>query len=287
MAAASARADEIYAALRSAGGDADVVVLHSALVPLGLRPERLKDDFLTALLRLVDDGTTLALLSFTFSFCAIGWYHERLSRPETGTLSEWLFGSGTAVRTRHPVYSFLVAGPLTDRLLDTSDRDAFGPRTIFERFDDLHARIVMAGNSWQWCTQVHRYEEVAGVPYRHHMYFGGIAKYGAGWEAACPRLCVRDSLLDSTLNFSVLFRQLSGAGAIAATPLGRGSVQGIATDVLRERCLALLERDPFILLDRPREIERRLAERGYVGSVAPPRVRADNTDWTLEPSLGA
>jgi aminoglycoside N3'-acetyltransferase len=274
------RKEEIYSVLRSSIGTGELVVLHSALVPLALRPQGLEEDMLGALRCLIDDGKTLALLSFTFSFCSSGWFHYALSPPESGVLASWFMELPEAHRTRHPVYSFVVAGPLAESLTETRDDEAFGAGTIFEVFDERNARIVMLGSSWQWCTQIHRYEELSSVPYRHRMFFTGTAHYSAGAVEACPRLYVRDSELGSQLNFSRIFERARAKGVISTGELGRGRVEAVSAAELRPICLQLLAEDPFAVLDAPREIERRVASRRYLGSAERPTGFAEVTSWT-------
>lgn len=276
---ATPRSNEIYAILREAVAERELVVIHSALVPLAIRPARLEDDLIAALRRLLDDGKTVTLPAFTFAFCASGWYHHQLSIPESGVLAQWFLRLPEVRRTRHPVYSFAVAGPQAERILAAGDDEAFGPGTVFEVFDECDACIVMLGASWQWCTQIHRYEELASVPYRHRMFFAGTACYDDGVVHACPRLYVRDSELRSVLNFSRVFQRARGEGYIMSRPLERGRVEAVGTNDLSSVCVQALAEDPYAVLDEPREVERRVAARRYLGSAGPPIGPAEVTSW--------
>ncbi len=42
------------------------------------------------------------------------------------------------------------------------------------------ATLVMLGCGWKYCTQFHRYEEQAAVPYRYYKEFVGQADFADG-----------------------------------------------------------------------------------------------------------
>ena len=262
-AATGARAGAVASALVSAIGEHTLVVLHSAIPAFGMFPHRLREDWLAAVARLADAGITLALPAFTFSFCKRGWYHFDQSPSETGLLADWVWRSGAARRTPHPVYSFAVVGPLKEVCCAWNELGAFGAGTLFELFDRVNARIVFAGATWQSCTQVHRYEELAEVPYRYRKDFAGTADFGAGPGPVCARLCVRDVALGSTLNYTRPFDRLRREGRILRTKLERGTIESVSSADVSAVCMDLLREDPFCMLDDPRLIEQRLALRGH------------------------
>ena len=258
-----ARRDDIYRALRACVDPADrLVILHSALFAFRTPAEGLKWDVLAALRRLLSDGITLALPAVTFSYCRTGRYHHRLSRPETGVLVEWFLEAPEARRTPHPVYSFAVAGPLADELTGCRVDRAFGAGTVFEVFERHDARIVMLGAGWSSCTQVHRYEELAAVPYRHEHAVPGEADFGAGPEAVDLRMVVRDTALDSILDFSPLFDLLREQDAIRSAPLLGGTVESVGCADLHATADKMLGEDPYALVRTPRVIEHRVRQSG-------------------------
>lgn len=262
-----ARRDDIYRALRACVDPADrLVIVHSALFTFRTPADGLKWDLLAALRRLLSEGITLALPAVTFSYCRTRRYHHRRSRPETGVLVEWFLELPEARRTPHPVYSFAVAGPLADELLACRRDRAFGAGTVFEVFERRGARIVMLGAEWSSCTQVHRYEELAAVPYRHEHAVPGEADFGAGPEPVDLRMFVRDTALDSILDFSPLFDRLSERGAIRRTQLLGGAVESAGCADLHATADEMLGEDPYVLVRTPRVIEHRVrqSQRGTV-----------------------
>ena len=256
-----ARRDDIYRALRACVDPADrLVIVHSALFAFRTPTEGLKWDMLTALRRLLSEGITLALPAVTFSYCRTRRYHHRESRPETGVLVEWFLELPEARRTPHPVYSFAVAGPLADELMGCRSDRAFGAGTVFEVFERRGARIVMLGAGWSSCTQVHRYEELAAVPYRHEHAVPGEADFGAGPEPVDLRMFVRDTALDSILDFSPLFDRLRAQGSIRRALLLGGAVESAGCADLRAAADEMLTEDPYALVRAPRVIEHRVRQ---------------------------
>ncbi|MFF4320696.1 HAD-IIIC family phosphatase [Streptomyces sp. NPDC001568] len=252
------RRDEIHAALRSVLGPTDrLLVLHSSLFAFRTDLRGLRGDLLAALRALVAEGVTVALPAVTFEFCRTKEYHHRTSAPDTGVLVEWFLGLPEVRRTPHPVYSFAVAGPLTDELMACPSDTAFGAGTVFEVFERHDARIATLGASWNSCTQVHRYEELAAVPYRHPMTVSGKADFGAGPVAVDLEMIVRDTALRSTLDFAPVFDRLRADGAMTTGELWGTTVESVSTGDLARVCGALMGDDPWALLREARVIEHR------------------------------
>ncbi|MEV7543754.1 HAD-IIIC family phosphatase [Streptomyces sp. NPDC089915] len=252
------RRDELLAALRSVlGPDDRLVVLHSSLFAFRTPAEGLRGDLLAALRALVAEGVTVALPAVTFEFCRTAEYHHRTSAPNTGVLVQWFLGLPEVRRTPHPVYSFAVAGPLADELADCPSDTAFGDGTVFEVFERHAARIVTLGADWNSCTQVHRYEELAKVPYRHPMTVSGTADFGAGPVPLDLEMIVRDTALDSVLDFAPVFDRLRADGALARTGLWDAAVESVSVTDLARVCGELIGADPYVLLREPRVIEHR------------------------------
>lgn len=254
----TSRRDEVYDALRAVLGPADrVVVLHSSLFAFRTPAEGLRGALLGALRALIADGITLALPAVTFEFCRTKEYHHRRSAPNTGVLVEWFLDLPEVRRTPHPVYSFAVAGPLADELMACRSDTAFGAGTVFEVFEQREARIVTLGASWDSCTQVHRYEELADVPYRHPMLVSGTADFGAGAVGLDLHMIVRDTALRSTLDFSPVFDRLRDSGVMARRELWGDAARSVSTTDLARVCGDLMAEDPYVLLREPRTVEHR------------------------------
>ena len=91
-------------------GDDDVVVIHSSLAHFSFTSQVSKWDFLYVLRGLVQEGKTVLLPAFTFSFCRTGDFNA--AKPsEVGVLADWALELPEFERTSHPIYSYAVAGP--------------------------------------------------------------------------------------------------------------------------------------------------------------------------------
>src|ERR1700732_1276577 len=119
------------------GTEPGLAVIHSSLADLGSRDAMNRWDVLYSLHCLIGYGWTGALPAFTFSFCGGRPFHHSKSPSEVGILADWLLADHPgAVRTPHPIYSFVVAGPKAESLVACPSTTTFGddsPFGLFER----------------------------------------------------------------------------------------------------------------------------------------------------------
>lgn len=170
-----------------------VAVIHSSLPELGGPGQLSRWDVLAALDRFVSEGWTICLPAFTFSFCRGQPFDHASSPSEVGVLADWArVDLPGARRTAHPIYSFVVAGPLAGALEGRQAETTFGAGSPFEFFEQRQATLVMLGCDWKFCTQFHRYEELAAVPYRLYKDFSGLAGSGPSRAVVSARMFVRD-----------------------------------------------------------------------------------------------
>lgn len=269
---------ELTAALEAVVRPRDeLVILQSSLFHLASSAGGLKWEALASVRALADAGHTLALPAFTFSYVRDGCYHHQHTVSGSGQLADWVLELPEARRTPHPVYSYVVLGPRREDLLACRRDAAFGEGTVFEFFEADDARIVLAGASWQTLTQVHRYEELFGVPYRERMHIEGLADFGDGGVPAAVDMFVRDVTLDSVLNFTPVIDELRRAGAIDRAEVGRGAVEATSCQAVRAACHRVIGADSYALVERPRIIEHRVATRA-LAPVCVAVVGAQNVD---------
>jgi FkbH-like protein len=250
-----------------------LVVIHSSLSGLVAPGDVSRWDVLAALNGLVQDGWTIALPAFTFSFCGGKPFDLQSSASEVGILAGWaLTGLADARRTPHPIYSFVVAGPLADKLAALRPLTTFGEGSPFEFFEQQGAALVMLGCDWKYCTQFHRYEEIAGVPYRYFKDFAGQMRMGRTEQSVVARTFVRDLQIDPENDFSPAVEVLRARGAIATRPLWRGKVEAAAVTALAAVCNEQLGKDALAHVKNAPEIAFKLAKRKEAAAAAPLRV---------------
>ena len=244
-----------------------VAVIHSSLPDLGGPGQLGRWDMLAALDRFVNEGWTICLPAFTFSFCRGQPFDQAGSPSEVGILADWARAAlPGARRTSHPIYSFVVAGPLTGALEALQAETTFGAASPFEFFEQRQATVVMLGCDWKFCTQFHRYEELAGVPYRLYKDFSGLAGRVGSRTAVSARMFVRELTSNPQNDFSPAVEALRAGGAILTSALWRGQVQATSVVALAEVCRQQLAVDPFAyvkdasrvayLVTKQREAER-------------------------------
>jgi len=231
-----------------------VAVIHSSLADLGGPGHLGRWDLLAALDRFVGEGWTICLPAFTFSFCRGQPFDEAASPSEVGVLADWAQAAlPGARRTSHPIYSFVVAGPSTGALRALQAETTFGAGSPFEFFEERQATVVMLGCDWKFCTQFHRYEELARVPYRLYKDFSGLAGSPTSQAIVSARMFVRELRSNPQNDFSPAVEALRAGGAIATTTLWRGQVQATSVAALAEVCRRQLDADPFAYVsDAPR-----------------------------------
>ncbi len=213
-----------------------------------------------ALRALLQEGRTLALPTFTFHFLRAGEY-VWTTASETGVLSEAARQLLEFERTENPVYSFAVAGPASSEIKPDQNTEVFGAGSIFDKFDTCSARILLVGCGLRSCTQFHRYEADAKVPYRLMKRFEGTADYGSGPVAAAVDMFARDLEVDAQNDFTKVEEMLTRSGALTRTQLWGGEIIGIDCAALRRATMSLLGADPYVLTTPARQVEAKVRNR--------------------------
>lgn len=225
------------------GEEPGVVVIHSSLADLAPPTGFSQWDFLYGLFCLIKNGWTVALPAFTFSFCDGRSFHHQKSNSEVGVLADWLLANHPdALRTRHPIYSFVAAGPAATRLLECASTTTFGDDSPFGLFERENAALIMLGCPWRYATQFHRYEEKAAVPYRYFKQFSGRADMddGNGERDVSAGMYARELAVYPINDFSPVVSRLRSEGLIRGASLWRGRVEATRVADLARVCTHML-----------------------------------------------
>lgn len=266
--------NEMLDALRAVlPGKPGIAVVHSSLSTLMVPHAFNHFRSIEAVDQLSREGWTIALPAFTFSFCGGQPYNVRDSVSEVGQLATWVLkGLPFARRTLNPIYSFVVVGPQSDSICMMAGASTFGSNTPFEYFEHKDAQIVMLGCGWKYCTQFHRYEELATVPYRYFKTFEGEVVTGTSVTRTSTEMYVRDLELDPKNDFSAAVRQLEEQNALRKVGLWRGSVEVVATSDLAATCRRQLAANPFAYLSNGPLVAAKLLQRRAKAKEEPIRV---------------
>jgi FkbH-like protein len=240
--------DEIYRCLKSSINDNPIAIIHSSLIHLRFNDQKLKWHLLSALRRLLIDNITIVIPTFTFSFCHGNEFNLVNSPSETGILGDWFQELEGVRRTEHGIYSFAIAGPNSQEILDCVNTTTFGKDSVFGLFDRLDARLVMLGCDWKYCTQFHYYEEEYKVPYRLYKEFKGDVNISGEMRKKIFKMYVRNLDLAPENNFSIVIKELDARGDIDRIQLGNSAVESASCFNIGSVSRKLLDRNPFAFL---------------------------------------
>lgn len=134
------------------------------------------NEFINVLQDIVGVEGTLLFPVFTWKFCRERFFDARTSLGEVGSLNNWILKKRSDfVRTKHPLYSFMVWGKEADYLSSIANVDAWGEDSIFAHLHHNHGKMVLFNVSLQrGFTFVHYVEECIRVPYRYNKSFSGL-----------------------------------------------------------------------------------------------------------------
>ncbi len=251
--------------------DDRLLVIHSSLPHLKPPAQVGKWDFLWALRQLLAGGHSIAIPAFTFSFCRGKPFDLKASPSETGLLGDWALDLPEFRRTRHPIYSYAVAGPLADQVLACRNSTTFGADSQLALFEALDARILMMGCDWSYCTQFHRYEEEAAVPYRYFKTFGAQADFGEGMAEAKATMLVRTLDVPCRNDFEPVIRLMHQARAVVSRPLWGGVVESAACSAVAAACRQVLA-DPWGMVEQGHRSAWLLERKQMAAGQAPVRL---------------
>jgi FkbH-like protein len=244
------KSEEVFDALISVNiSDSKLLVIHSALPSLGYQDKDLKWVLLKAIKKLVRAGYTIAIPAFTFKFLETGRYDYRM-QSETGLLADWMAELIGAIRTRSPIYSFVVVGNLARQLGDINGESLFSSESIFQFFEEENATYIMLGTRWEYCTQFHKYEEEVQAPYRYYKNFTGKAKYPSAEIDVSINMYVRDEKIDPVNDWSKIELSLRENRVITTSRLWGGVVEGASCSDIAKYSRLLLSKNKYSFVEK-------------------------------------
>lgn len=169
--------DDIVAALRRAGlREGDLVLLHSALSPLG-HVEGGPDAVIDAVRTVIGKDGTLLVPTFSRSEVNVDGsafrskkfrpYHPVKSRPWVGRVPTRFLQYESVLRSAHPTHSVAGFGPLAGACLNEHrENDApFSPRSPLARMLEHDAKMIWLGADINTTTLFHLLEAEADMPF--------------------------------------------------------------------------------------------------------------------------
>jgi len=175
----------------------DTVFIHSSYSSLGKTPGGVEggpQTVIEALLEIIGLEGTLIMPTFNYDFLRGTPWDIRTTPSQMGVLTELVRTDPRAKRMFHPIYSMAAIGKHADELAAHQSNDCFGETTIFTKFREWDAKILIIGLAYsKSITFLHHCEQLAGVDYRFLKEFKGLAidQQGKPHEAAYT-MFVRD-----------------------------------------------------------------------------------------------
>jgi len=232
----------------------DHLLVHSNLTVLGWPVDGI-GMYLDVLRELVGDDGTIAVPTFSFSFCREGRFDLFATPSEAmGSFSEYVRTQPGARRTRHPMQSLALLGHHAARLAGISTSSAFGCGSVMARLPKLGFKLLLLGASARSVSMVHYSEESARVPYRFWKSFVGRVDMGQGERTTSYEMYVRDLDAAPDVNEERVRQRLTARGQWRDEPLNYGRV---ATCRIADytRCAdEMLRADPYALIENREQV---------------------------------
>ena len=127
--------------------------------------------FFDSILDVIGEEGTLLIPTYSWDFCHQTAFDYKKTKSQVGVLGDQALRNPKFQRTRHPLYSFAVAGKDQQLLCDMNNVSSFGSDSPFAYLERVHAKQVMMDVEYDqlWgFTYVHYVEEkvVDKIPYR-------------------------------------------------------------------------------------------------------------------------
>ena len=159
----------------------DILYIASDITRILLHHKRKEEkfyanDLIDYFLERVGSKGSLLFPTFNWGFCKGETFDYNKTPSETGSLSKIALLREDFLRTKHPIYSFVVKGKDQDYLYNLDDESGWGPKSLFAYFYENNAKNLFIGIDYKnGFTFDHYFEEKIGVDYRYFKYFE--AKY--------------------------------------------------------------------------------------------------------------
>ncbi|MFN2274807.1 MAG: DUF2172 domain-containing protein [Anaerolineales bacterium] len=155
----------------------DTIFVHSAYSTLSRAPGGVEGGpgtVIDAILEVIGEQGTLIMPTFNYEFLKGVPWDIRTTPSQMGVLTELVRVDPRAKRMHHAIYSMAAIGAHADELASHRTSDCFGETSIFTKFREWDAKILILGLIYsKSITFLHHCEQMAGVDYRFLKEFSG------------------------------------------------------------------------------------------------------------------
>ena len=231
----------------------DTLFVHPDISVFGKLALQNKDTLLSGLVGVFQDSVgktgTIAMPTFTYSFCNGVTYDKMNTRSTVGALTEFFRHQPGVERSVHPIFSVAAWGNDKARILKTR-KDCFGRDTVFGTLHAMNAKIVLFGVSFQACTFLHYVEQIHAGPYRSMNTFHGTIIDGKRTYEDAYTYFVRP--LDGSVenDFNRIEPYLRREDLLKETMVGNGTILLVSARDLFDAGASLLDADPYYFLQQ-------------------------------------
>lgn len=244
--------EDFVSALTSVGvTHGDTLFVHSAIDKFGkvgpaFEPKVLCGSLVRALERSIRSKGTLAMPTFTYSYCETRVFDIDTSPSEVGALGEFFRKQHGVIRSQHPIFSIAASGPRAKALVETGV-DAFGDDSIFGNLRRSNALLVFLGSTFKSCTFAHHITQMHGVPYRFIKTFSGVIIKGRRRRTIDATYFVRP--LDGTIDIDLsrLEHRLLEKNLLKKVSVGSSMIEAVRAEAMFTEGMKLLDEDIYAL----------------------------------------
>lgn len=168
--------NELLTGFRQTGvQEGDTIMVHTSFKSLG-GVEGGVDAVIDVLRELVGPPGTVLFPTFNFQSWTETHYFDILETPsKMGAITEVARQQPYALRTPHPIYSFVALGRRKEDFAACEDKEAYGPNSAFAIFHKTNGTIISIGLDFNSTFSMHHYIEFnVGCDYRRVKEFSGI-----------------------------------------------------------------------------------------------------------------
>lgn len=167
-----------YRALNQLGvAKGDNLFVHSDLLRLGY-PIIGPMMYLETLKQIIGPEGSIVAPAFTFSYMKTRNYHFKQTHPiEMGFISNQILDSDGTIRTKHPLHSVAIHGPLGAKYKDFETFSAYSEDGIFHKLLTDEVKILLLGATPSHISFSHLSEELYNVPYRKMLHVYGDVQF--------------------------------------------------------------------------------------------------------------
>lgn len=224
----------------------DMVMVHASFKSLEVSDA---EDFILALLEVLGADGTLLMPALSDEQNPPHVHNNRSTPSNVGYLAEYFRTRPGTLRSLHPTHSVCGVGKLARELLERHAQDTTpcGPNSPFNQLFSRHGKILMVGCGLEPNTSMHAIEEYAPPPYL----FGPLVVYtltDANGKTFDKTYTPHD--FEGYTQRYDRVEALLGAEGLTKGLIGKAESFLNRSEILFDRVLAMLKKDPFYFVDR-------------------------------------